>query len=71
MQVTVKLYATLRRYAPADAAGGTFVCDVAEGDTVADLLKRIEIPADHAGIVVIDGEKLDLAQLADLVDGRL
>jgi len=52
--VEVRLYATLRRYAPASPAGG-FPAQVHENDTVAELLNRINIDSAEVHIIMING----------------
>ena len=42
MNVTVRLFATLRQISP--SRGDEFVIDVPDGTTVADLIARLDIP---------------------------
>ena len=42
MNVTVRLFATLRQISP--SRGDEFVMDVPDGTTVADLIARLDIP---------------------------
>lgn len=54
MLVEIRLYATLRRYAPA-AGAGVFSMEVQEGSTVADVLKNMSIELIEAHIIMING----------------
>ena len=59
MIVRAKLFATLRRYAPNASAGaqaGTpFEMDVPDGATLADLVKRLALPADQVKVAFVNG----------------
>ncbi len=68
MQVTVKLYATLKKYLPAGAAGDGFMIEVTDGATVGDVIERLGIPAKHAGMLVSDDEHLEMTSV--LTDGQ-
>ncbi len=54
MRVRVKLFATLRHYAPGAAIGLPFEVDLAEGATVADLIHHVGVPAEEVKIVYIN-----------------
>ena len=58
-KVTVRVFATLRRYV--DDAESVDV-GVAPRETVADVLERLEIPADQTRIIFVDGRKSSLSQ---------
>jgi sulfur carrier protein ThiS len=60
MTLTLKLFASLRKYLPPQVSGGAFSVEVPEGSTVADVLAHVGIPRQHARMVVADGEQLDL-----------
>ena len=59
MIIRVKLFATLRRYAPHALAGtraGTpFEMDVPEGATIVDIVKRLALPADQVKVAFVNG----------------
>ena len=54
MHVRVKLFATLRHYAPSEAIGLPFEVDLAEGATVTDLIHHLSLPAEEVKIVYIN-----------------
>jgi sulfur carrier protein ThiS len=54
MRIEVRLYATLRRYAPS-AAEGVLTLDVPEGGRAADAIAKAGIDADEVHIVLING----------------
>lgn len=54
MLIEVRLFATLRRYAPSDA-GGVLTLDMPEGGRVADALERLGIQAEEVHIVMVNG----------------
>jgi molybdopterin converting factor small subunit len=45
MRITVKLYATLRKYGPALPLGAGFTLDLPEGSDVAAVVERLGLPA--------------------------
>ena len=48
IQVTVRLYATLRRFAPAGLpAGASFAVSLAPGSTLADLVRQLRLPPEE------------------------
>ncbi len=55
MRVRVKLFATLRRYAPGEAAGVPFEADLPEGATMADLFKHLDLPAEEVRVAFVNG----------------
>ena len=54
MVVEVRLYATLRRYAP-NSSGGVLTVEVPLDYTVAELLNRISIELTEVHIIMING----------------
>jgi molybdopterin converting factor small subunit len=54
MRVYVKLFATLRRYAPDAAAGIPFEVDLPEGATIADLIHHLNLPAEEVKVAFIN-----------------
>ncbi|MHA2359794.1 MAG: MoaD/ThiS family protein [Candidatus Thorarchaeota archaeon] len=58
MQVQVKLYATLRRFAPDDVElGNAFPMDIDEA-TVGGVLKRLGIETHQAKIIMVNGVRV-------------
>ncbi|MGB9885526.1 MAG: MoaD/ThiS family protein [Moorellales bacterium] len=56
MRLKVKLFATLRRYAPPAARDGEFTLEVPqERFTVADLLRLVRLPEQAVAVVMING----------------
>ncbi len=61
MHVTVKLHATLRKYLPTASTDNSVAMELPEGTTVADLITRLAIPADHAQMIVAGDQHLELS----------
>ena len=59
MRVTVKLHATLRKYLPPQCSDNAVRLEMPEQATVADVLRRVGIPLDHAKMIVSNGERLE------------
>ncbi len=56
MKLTVKLFATLQKYAPdGEKAGQPFQVTLPEGSTVGDLMDELEIPREAFHIAYVDG----------------
>jgi molybdopterin converting factor small subunit len=55
MHVLVKLYASLRKYAPNGSAGSTFEIELPEEATLEDLMRALNIPSDEARIAFVNG----------------
>ncbi len=62
MCVTVKLFAFLRKYLPADADGGACVMTLRSGATVNDLVARMSIPTHTPKMLLINGRHCSGAQ---------
>jgi len=54
MRVQVKLFATLRHYAPNGLVGRPFEVDLAEGATVADLIQHLSVPAEEVKMIYVN-----------------
>ncbi|MHB8829618.1 MAG: MoaD/ThiS family protein [Syntrophales bacterium] len=54
MRVQVKLFATLRHYAPSASVGHPFEVDLAEGAAVADLIRQLNVPAEEVKMVYVN-----------------
>ena len=55
MFVTVKLYATLRRFARDQRAGTPFKVDLPDEATLLDLMDQLKIPPDETRITFVNG----------------
>ncbi len=70
MRVDVKLYATLRRFAPEGTAiGESFSLEV-DDDTVAGVLDKLGIPHEQAKIIMVNGEYVK-RRASEIQDGDL
>jgi len=54
MRVRVKLFATLRRYAPNEAAGVPFEVNLPDGATIADLFRQLHLPAEEVRVAFVN-----------------
>lgn len=55
MQVTLKLFASLGRYLPADAVRNIATVTIGEGTSVQALLDRYNVPPEHCHLVLLNG----------------
>lgn len=55
MQVTVKLYATLRHYGRGQQAGTPFEIELPEQATIQDLIQQLKIPLEETRITFVNG----------------
>ena len=55
MRITLKLFATFRRYLPPQAQGSAFELDVPAGACVADVLDLFAVPTDGAAVLLVNG----------------
>ncbi|TWH48682.1 MoaD/ThiS family protein [Sporomusa sp. KB1] len=62
MILEVRLYATLRRYAPS-SPNGVIMVDIPDGMTVLDLVKKIEIDPTEIHLIMINGIGCELEKL--------
>ena len=68
MKVHVKLFASLRKYAPAGVSGDRVIVDVPAGASVREAIAALGIPLDHARMIVSRDVQLELG--APLEDGQ-
>jgi molybdopterin converting factor small subunit len=71
VRVEVQLHATLAAFLPPGSRDGVAVLDVDDTATVADLIRRLAIPADLSRVVLVNGHDVgDDAHLrtGDVVD---
>ncbi|RPI83964.1 MAG: MoaD/ThiS family protein [Chloroflexi bacterium] len=55
MQVSVKLFATLSRFAPHKRASVPFEVELSEGDTLLKLVECLDIPPEEAKVAFVNG----------------
>lgn len=67
MKVEVHLFATLARFLPARAIGDGITLSLPEGVKVADVVRRLDLPADLDYLTVVNG--LDAALDHPLAEG--
>ena len=67
MKIEVRLFATLATYLPDESDGRSAALEVADGSTVADVVRLLAIPDDMPFIVMVDGR--DAALDRPLGDG--
>lgn len=62
MEISVKLFATLRQYLPSDAQEGICVMQVAAGTRVIDVFSQLGVPVERPGfaVVLVNGLQVDL-----------
>jgi molybdopterin converting factor small subunit len=56
--ITVKLFATLKKYLPPGKEGITLT--LAKGSTVQDAIAAVKIPPEHAGMLVADDTYVEI-----------
>ena len=59
MTITLKLYASLSAYLPADAQNHSVEINLAEGSTPLDVLERFQVPPQIAHLLLINGVYLE------------
>jgi molybdopterin converting factor small subunit len=59
MKIRVKLFASLRKYAPAGSAEGGLVVELPDGASVRDAIAQLGIPSEHARMIVSRNEQLE------------
>lgn len=55
MNVTVKLYALLGRYLPPNSRDNAADLPVAEGASVMDVIRQLNLPMEHCHLVLVNG----------------
>lgn len=55
MKLTVRLFATLRKFAPQSAKDGEFILEVPSGLTIKELLRFCRLPEQSVTIVMVNG----------------
>lgn len=62
MEIEIKLFASLRRYAPGDAVSGAMRLAIDDGDTVAQMIETLAIPSEEIKLIFINGVRADRTQ---------
>ena len=65
MKVEVNLYATLARYLPEKVRENDRLMEIEDGTTVGDLLRQLNIPAEKAKLVFLDGTHADVGAVLE------
>lgn len=60
MQITIKLYATLRRYGPSLPSGAGFTLDLPAGSDVAGVVEHLGMPDGVALVAMVNNEVVHL-----------
>lgn len=55
MRLTVRLFATLRKFAPQSSTDGEFTVEVPPGLTIKELLKICRLPEQSVTVVMVNG----------------
>lgn len=58
MKIRIKLYALLSEYLPAGAEKNEVDIDVADGSTVASVLRGLNLPREYCHLVLVNGNYL-------------
>lgn len=59
IEIEVRLYATLRKYIPGLGVGEPLRVQMAEGSTVADLLRQLGVPPSEVKTAIINNRQQD------------
>ncbi len=66
MDIQVKLFATLQKYAPSPEIGVRFPLELPSGSTIADVMKHLGIPETEVKISYVNGRaRADAYRLKD------
>lgn len=57
IEVEVRLYATLRKYSPETGSGEPLRVQMAEGATLADLLRRLDVPGSEVKTAFVNNRQ--------------
>lgn len=69
MTVSVKLFATLRKYLPEDAVNKTATIELGDEAKASDIIDQLDIPDGHIHLILIDGKHA--SEDAPLTDGAV
>jgi sulfur carrier protein ThiS len=63
MRITLKLFATFRRYLPPGSSGHACHLEVPGGTSVVEVLNRFEVPTDGAAVILVNGRTAEPGQV--------
>ena len=69
MTVSIKLFATLRKYLPENAVNKTATLELGDQATSSDIIEQLGIPDGHIHLILIDGKHS--AEDSPLSDGAV
>ncbi len=69
MIVSIKLFATLRKFLPENAVNKTATLELGDQATASDIIKQLDIPDGHIHLILIDGKHS--AEDTPLTDGAV
>ena len=69
MTISVKLFATLRKFLPADAENKTAVIELNDDATTDAIIDKMNIPDGHVHLILIDGKHAEKG--SNLHDGAV
>ena len=69
MTVSIKLFATLRKFLPENAVHKTATLELGDQATASDIIKQLDIPDGHIHLILIDGKHS--AEDTPLTDGAV
>lgn len=55
MKIRVKLFATLTRHVPSAQSESPLVIELAQGATIEDLIKKLQLPSPEVKVVFVNG----------------
>lgn len=67
MKITLKLFATLGEYLPADVQGNELEVEVGKDTTVNDVIGRFNVPESMVHLVLLNGIYVDAEERSKLV----
>lgn len=63
MRITLKLFATFRRYMPPDSVGPSCNLEVPTGTRVAEVLNRLDVPTAGGVVILVNGRTAEPGQV--------
>lgn len=54
-EITIKLFASLRKHAPSGFDRGTGTLDIVEGSPIAEVIDAVKVPADRVRMIMKNG----------------
>jgi sulfur carrier protein ThiS len=59
MRITLKLFATFRRYMPPNSQGTSLDLEVPTGTPVADVLNGLDVPTAGGAVILVNGRTVE------------